>query len=585
MADQSGESTNMLKSASNAPRTILKRRRRAASASVVASPRKRFSTIDLAIVLLVMLTVVAWIALAGGRFESDWLEMVAASVISVLLTILGIRRSKATLGRLDFFHPLVFPLLYVLISFLAPIWATVVSGYPVGALTRDNALASNTPFLLCLGVAGFAAGAAFAFSPHRRKSIQDIDARGDGLGAVDEVQATQRALGNTMLAFGRILLIATLVLLAYAQYRGGAATRGIDQTDYNLDDSVNVVAKLMPLAGLVLIAAGHGMRRQRKILSAFDVVMMLLVVAGIGLGGSRNGAIAIILMVLFMYSRRAGRVRWSVIVVGFVAVVGFVLVVLNYRNSVRGIVSDKSWWASVLGDMAPAAFSVGVVADSVPSAMPYAHGATVVTAIIRQLPSPISVGLLGDANETGASMFRDIAGVGNANTGVGFSIPAEGYLNFGVFGLVLFCFLMGLVLSWFYARVDLHSGRVTELIYPILVGVLPTALRTDLLGAFKLILYPSLMILAVIVIGRSVALNGAHRRRSFAVARRRRAAFAHAVRGQPDVSSSSVLENRSGGGPTLVGGDLAGTGLRHSTDNGNQRKEYSDRPSGKADYR
>lgn len=508
-----------------ASRLKRKRARRRSRLGNDPQTRHRLAGPDVVLIFLVLMSAVTWLGLRSSSYDSDWIQMAAASVISVLLTLLGVRRSKAVLGRLDFFHPLVFPLLYVLISFLAPIWATVVSGYPVGALIRDNALAPNTPFLLCLGVAGFAAGAALVFHPPRSPEVDSDVGAGDREAGTDlvgrdsleairrrksreQLEGRRHALGVTMLTFGRVFTIGTLLLLLYQQYRGGAVVRGINQTDYNLNDTVNVVAKLLPLSGVVLIAAGHAMQKHTRVLSPVDIGLLLLVVIGIGLGGSRNGAIAIILMVLFIYTRRASRVRWSVLTIGFVAAVGFVLAVLDYRNSVRGVVSGKTWWASILGDMAPAGFSVGVVANAVPSSVPYALGSTVITAMVRQLPSPVALALLGDGNQTGSAIFRDIAGVTNSNTGVGFSIPAEGYLNFGVAGLVLFCFLMGLVLAWCYVRVDLSSARVSSLLYPVLVGVLPTALRTDLLGAFKLILYPSLLVLAVLLIGRSLTATG-----------------------------------------------------------------------------
>lgn len=498
-----------------------------------------FGPPDVLSILAVLIGAVVWLWLRSAGYRSDWLQLVAISAIALVLVLMGARRSQALLGRLDFFHPLVFPLIYVAVSFLAPVWATFVSGYAVGSLSRDNSVAANTPFLLCLGVAGFAAGAAMHFpvprgpAGHRmdrvaysqfdrkrgaRKSTNRVRRRGsEGSEASvcdtsvnlprdgDRVGPTRnRVLGGTMLICGRLLIFGTLTIVFYQLARGGVLARGLNQTEYDLNDTFAVLTKLLPLTALVLICSGSALLGHAKVLTRFDLVLLGLVVAGIGVRGTRNTEVAVILMLLFIYTRRVATVRWRVVVLGLMAAVALMLVVLRYRNSALGIQSDRAWWAGLLGDLAPAAFSVGVVASLVPSSVPYAYGSTVLAAVVRQLPGPLAVAVFGDPTNTGARIFRDMVGANNDNAGVGFSIPAEGYLNFGVAGLVAFCFLMGLGLSWSYSRVDLGSGKVTRMVYPILIGVLPMALRSDLLGAMKLALYPALLMLAVVLLGRSL---------------------------------------------------------------------------------
>lgn len=512
--------------------------------SVPATRPSAVASSDLIIMMLVLIAVVLWLGLWGIGFTSDLLQLVAASVICCLLGLLGVRRSSALLGRLDPFHPLVFPLGYVLVSFLAPAWATFVADHAVGSLSRKTSLATDTPLLLCLGVAGFATGAAIAFpTPHRPALSNGPPADGQAPVASaprpakraarraasieEEGRSQRRVLGRTMLTFGRFLAGAALILVVYQMTRGGVLVRGLDQTQYSLSDSVAVLTKLLPLAAVALVCAGSAVLEYRKVLARIDALLFLLVILGVGILGSRNTAIAVLLMILFNYTRRAAKVRWGVIIVGFFAAVLLVLVVLDYRNSVRGIQTDKAWWATLLGDLAPAAFSVGAVAAAVPSTMPYAMGSTMIAALVRQLPGPIAVALFGEPTQTGSRIFRDIAGITNVNAGVGFSIPAEGYLNFGLFGLIAVCFLLGLGLALFYARNDLSSGKVSGMIYIVLIGVLPMALRSDFLGAIKLVLYPALLMSLAVLVGRSMKATMRARSRR---AHHRRSHFVYAAR-------------------------------------------------------
>ena len=59
----------------------------------------------------------------------------------------------------------------------------------------------------------------------------------------------------------------------------------------------------------------------------------------------------------------------------------------------------------------------------------------------RQLPSPIAIPLFGPPDDTAARRFRALVGFNNPNQGIGYSIPAEGYLNFGRFGVFGICLL------------------------------------------------------------------------------------------------------------------------------------------------
>jgi hypothetical protein len=181
--------------------------------------------------------------------------------------------------------------------------------------------------------------------------------------------------------------------------------------------------------------------------------------------------------------------------------------VLEYRTAARGAQSTDSASDILLGDMTVAAFTVGATAAAVPSDMPYQNGRTLGAAALRQLPSPIAIPLFGPAHDTGTWKFREIIGLSNPNFGVGFSLPADGYLNFGRVGVFGICGLLGMLFAWAYPRLDFASGRPLGLFYPVLVASLPFGLRSDALGTTKNLLY-AMIVLAVIMVASRASTPG-----------------------------------------------------------------------------
>lgn len=117
--------------------------------------------------------------------------LLVGAATTIAAAIIGIRRSRKS-GKLDPFHPLVFPAIYVGVATLGPalwIWGT---GDSLGYIGREF-LSPRTPLLLTLGVAGFIIGAAI---PLKKKVRQEANFN-----------------GTTMSRIGRVVL---LVPLAFA---------------------------------------------------------------------------------------------------------------------------------------------------------------------------------------------------------------------------------------------------------------------------------------------------------------------------------------------------------------------------------
>lgn len=473
------------------------------------------------LILSAVVVVSIWLYLERLAFRSSWSQLAAVSVMGVILGIFGIQRSRARLGRLDFFHPLVFPLSYIIVSFLAPIWITFATNDPVGSLSRPVPISPITPLLLCVGVMMFAVGAAVPFrspTPSRRDGISDD---------VTLQSAVARA------SLGRLLLVVAIGVSAYQYARGGVLLRTVNQNDVGSADSIGAFAKLIAVAAvLVLVSAGTAINPQ-KVLSRGDLFLVLLLIVSIGVRGNRNAAITVMLLLIVAFSHARGKRRLGLLLGGFMGALVFAVMTVQYRNSILGSESTQSWWRGILADLAPVDFSVGAVAAAVPSSVPYAHGATLWEAIVRQLPGPIAVHLFGNPTDTGAFVFRSIIGLSDPRQGVGFSLAGEGYLNFGILGLAGTCFGVGLFFAYSYSRHDLGSPTVRGWAYALLVSVLPFALRSDFLGGIKVVLYPLLIAWAISVVAQLTLMVGGGSRRLRSPARRRSASALQRLNGSP----------------------------------------------------
>lgn len=438
--------------------------------------------------LIMLFTILAAIAVGvSGRWDPYTGQAVVLTLAVPLILILGYRRSLHQFGRFDPFHPLVFPLVYMAFSFLAPAWSSLVFSHAVGQFEMDTAIAPQTPTLLLIGVLAYASGAALPWKAPRQHTVDP---------------ATASSLGRNLVAAGRIGLIAATAIAVRALTSGGVATRGLDQTVYSGSKALDVAGKLVLISAVVLLVMGRSVAQRRGLFSVVDVVLMLPACVALALTGSRNEVLAVAIVVLFVVARRYRRsIRYVLPGVGLLA--AFMLIVLRYRDAAVGLRTTDTSWQLLLGDLAPAGFTTGATAAAVPGRVDFTYGSTLVEAVIRQVPSPIAIRLFGQPTDNATILFRQIIGFDDPNSGIGFSIPAEGYLNFGTVGLFSLCFALGVFLSWTYRHSDLASGRVPGVLYVITLASLPYTLRADTLSLIKSTLYPAVLVAVVLVLARS----------------------------------------------------------------------------------
>ncbi|MCL3862916.1 O-antigen polysaccharide polymerase Wzy [Actinotalea sp. K2] len=416
-------------------------------------------------------------------FGDPRVPLILAAAASAVGIAIGMRRSRADKGYLDAFDPLLFPNAYIAMSFLTPAWAIFVNGSSFlgfGAARMSNL----TPLLMSLAVVGTTLGLGMRFTPRRDEQAIPHDRR-------------------TLLTAARILMLLPLAVSARDVATGALLVRGAGQTTYGTAETLeSLTAILTPIAVLIVLSS-HRAKRPTGLMTVYDWGVALGVVALMGLSGERGTALMVLLAVFYAATR--ARIRLRRIAIGFGAMLAFAVGVLAYRDAARSVSTTASALSTVLTDWSVATYTTGATALEVPSTVVHASGSTYVSGLLRQLPSPVANRLFGPPYDTGTYAFRDLIGFTNPNQGLAFSVPAEGYLNFGAIGLFVACFVFGLFGAWAHARTGWPIVRTRAVLYPLFVIVLPVAIRSDALGTIKSLLIPSILATILFAYARTVS--------------------------------------------------------------------------------
>lgn len=411
------------------------------------------------------------------RIVSPTAILVAAAALAASGAVAGVHRSRAA-GQFDPFHPLLFPSLYVAFACLAPtLWVWGLNR-PLGFVSK-SLMSPETPAIMALSVAGFVIGAAIPFARRVAK----------------KVERNSRVLART----GHVLLAASLLLNIRDYLSGAVLNRGLGQNTVTLAGSIGVLGFLVGCAAIALMLTAR-LQQGKSLLGRAEWTAVLALIGFLGLSGKRANALAIMITILVYLTRKKGANFRAI--VGLAATALFASIVLSYRTAANNTIDSLGAVAALLRDLGSIPFTTGVTAQAIGHS--YLGGSTIIAGLLRQIPSPIANNLFGQPADTGAFQFRTISGMGNDSLGYGFSLPAEGYLNFGLVGAFALMLVVGAALAWFYARFDTDGTKATQFVYVIFVASLPFALRSDVLGLVKGVLYPSIIFAGTLLLARSV---------------------------------------------------------------------------------
>lgn len=408
--------------------------------------------------------------------------LILGAIISAIGITVGIRRSRLDLGYVDFFHPLVFPLGYSAVSLIAPAWVFFVDRRQIG-LFNASAMSPSTPWILLLAILGITLGLARR-SPNLRQSVRAVPVE-----------------PRFVLHTGRGTVVALSALALSGLASNAVATRGVDQLSAGGGAFLASLATVAtPLALLFVLTATR--QRTDKLVTAGDALLLVTLTIAIALTGERGTALTALIILLYAASRKAFKLRSYL--GAFAGMLTLAVVILDYRIAAQGAGVRASAADALLRDWSVGTYTTGITADVAAESGHFYWGATYLTAVMRQLPSPIANTLLGSPDDTGTLLFRQMIGFHNPDHGLGYSIPAEGYLNFGAIGTFVAMLLFGSLVAWAYSVREWPVQRTRALLFPLLVSTFPVLLRSDTLGGVKMILYPMLGGALILAISRTI---------------------------------------------------------------------------------
>lgn len=408
-------------------------------------------------------------------------------LVSLVAVILGSATYWYRRSSRDLFHPLVFPTMYISYVLFSPWVYMTVTEQPIGIIDPAS-VHGPAIWVMMFTVLGWFLG-----------SLTFLE-----VGVTERPNHVRYQTENTSNLFvhiGRILLV-LLVVGRLTQIRLFAGkVYGANQFQYDVASQLaTAVLGLFIVATLLVIIGNLG--RERKPLGRYDWCLFL-VIAGLGLVflGSRADVVAPTIIVLWAYGKKHRLRPGAVLAVMACAVQLFVYVGDN-RGVGSPVVHEPLLARSLLDTSSPYMITDNLT-RSVPALTPYLGGRTYAVSLEMMLPGSISRLLVSEAPQTATIVYRQIEGQTDPNASVGFSLPSEAYLNFGMSGALTVGLLVGSVFGMAYRRsTSRRRGSAGDYFYPILAAAVPYGLRSDALGQMKMALYPLLILTVISLIVR-----------------------------------------------------------------------------------
>jgi oligosaccharide repeat unit polymerase len=428
------------------------------------------------------------VSIAGAAFTTEFLPGIdrkkAAIVAMVVLPLLLLLLSPRILRR-DWFHPLVLPVFYTYLVLMAPVVYLVTLDRDISNLVTAELASLALIVVFVLTIVGLVVGVHI------------------GLLAGPDVRRPRTIAWNRLRLVGLVALGAASAVRAYTVMT--SVGYGLDQVTYRLTDSLDILGQLLLLVGTVICAVAC-VQLFRRVFALPEVLLVGAYIVFSLKFGSRGELVAPIIFLAWAQHEMVRKIRlWRLLLIA--AIVAYVFQgVTNTRQGLPFSANVGDAAVNVLVGVSSPVHVTGVVVALTPSQFPFTDGSTYLAALKRQLPGPIAVELFGPAEDTASFLFRRMVNLRSVDAGYSFSLPSEGYLNFGYLGAFLAGAVLGGLLGWAYRKSRVSPTRALHVFYPILLAEIPHLIRTDALGSIKSVLYPMLMIWVAFGIARVIHL-------------------------------------------------------------------------------
>ena len=278
----------------------------------------------------------------------------------------------------------------------------------------------------------------------------------------DRMSRAVAQTGSTLMLFTAIPFAILLVHQLRASARGYEGL--YSSSDASFLASIEGVGGNLFQSGLLFALAGGTPRRLPSItllaLVAIDVSVSLFV-------GNRAGAMMLLSGFLFVWTRRVGgipKLVTAALLAGAILTIPVVAVIRNFPAGERiaGIrainaMPEKSTAVfAVLQDMGTTFMATAFTVELVPQNRKFEWGMSYARSLLFLTPG---LGRVLNSREhpieLGIWLINEVDPVGAANNGgIGFSMVAEAYLNFGLAGAPIACSVIGFLIAMLFFRGD-----------------------------------------------------------------------------------------------------------------------------------
>jgi hypothetical protein len=297
---------------------------------------------------------------------------------------------------------------------------------------------------------------------------------------------------------GFMLLGAGAIAQSIVTYRAGGAAYGANSLSYGLTSLLSATATTFAVAGLAIVNADAGRaNRLRDLLRGREWAALGLFMGAVAVSGQRAGLITMGVYLAWAYTTRVRAIPWrAAVAVLLVVLWGGAAIAHNRAGDGLSPGTPSAVASNAVGDVSSPAWLTQQTVMHVPASSPYLHGSTYLAAAEAQMPGPVSRHL-GITSRTASAVFRGIIGFYDPNQGFAESYPSEAYLNFGLPGGLGAGLFLGAVMGWAWRKRRDQAARPRELLYPVLLAGLVYGFRSDALTQIKDVLYPMLIVWAV----------------------------------------------------------------------------------------
>lgn len=424
-----------------------------------------------------------WIALGGEIGVAYWVT----AAVSTIMALVAVTRT-----RQDIFHPWAFPQAYWVYALISPWFFMVITGRDLRIIPVSTIDSLGAKVIVLSAIAWLCGTLVGGGSSN---SLSQIAATTQRPQESNASQGWRYSHFRSMRTFGVAIFLTTLALKAVQLYVGRGRTYGQDQTSIDAFTTLTPVVEGLFTASVLLLALTAGPLSKKLVPPWLFVGLAAYAGSSLLILGSRAELIAPAVLLVW-FATRTRRINIAKVAALALAV----MLLFNWIGdrrvdgpAVAGM-EGASFFERSLVDTSSPFLVTTLLADVVPQNAAYSGGNTYFEAGKYLLPGYLSRAMFGPPEETASLKFRELIGVTNSNSGLGFSLPSEAYLNFGQTGAFVIPFVLASLFAKMYRFTGATTRRLRATVYPIALAMLPYGLRADSLGQMKMLLYPLIIV-------------------------------------------------------------------------------------------